>query len=85
MQGFGHVAAQVPLQHSMPSAVQSDDVVQVLGHGSYWTLRHRPAVLRLGSTEPTEVQQISPLVVLQSLLWVQALGHWLAAVQNACL
>jgi hypothetical protein len=44
-------------------------------------LRQSPVTFRFGSSVLTEVQQISPLVVLQSVDWLQAFGHFDAGRQ----
>jgi hypothetical protein len=76
VQVFSQVAEQRPLQQIGADAdVQLDEVVQVLGQLSYFGFKHRPDALRLGSRLRTDVQQISPAVVLQSLLVEQVLGH----------
>jgi hypothetical protein len=80
---FAHVVAHTPLQQSAALAGQSFEVVHDFGHGSYAGLRHRPFVFKLGSIVFTDVQQISPLFVAQSLLDPQAFGHWFAATQIA--
>jgi hypothetical protein len=78
---LAHVAAQVPLQQSSPVDAQSAEVVHAFGQGSFAGLRHKPLAFRLGSTVLAEVQQTSPLVVLQSLDVAHVLGQRLAAVQ----
>lgn len=73
---FWQVEEHRPLQQIRPAEeLQSADVVQVWGQGSYDGLRHRPDAERLGSRLRTEVQQISPLVVLHVVESEQAFGH----------
>jgi hypothetical protein len=85
---FGHVFEQMPLQQSGFVASQSEDTLHVFGQASpprYVGLRHRPAAARSGSSAPTDVQQMSPALVLQSLLALHAFGHSLAGRQIPCL
>jgi hypothetical protein len=81
---LGHVFWQMPLQHNGLVASQSADEPHFFGHACgprYVGLRHRPATFRLGSSTPTESQQMSPWAVLQSLLTLHALGHSFAGRQ----
>ena len=84
---LGHVAAQNPPQQSGVVAVplQSDDWVHALGHGAEVGFRQRPCALRLVSRAATDVQQISPLAVLQPVSEVHAVGQSLAPVQMGVL
>jgi hypothetical protein len=76
VQVFAQVSEQRPLQQSGADIeVQFEELVQVWGQGSYSGFRHRPGTTKVGSRLPTDVQQISPEVVLQSALVAQALGH----------
>ncbi len=77
------VAEQIPRQQSgVPVApAQSSEDVQERGHVAFIGLRHTPSVSRDGSTVDAEVQQISPLPVLQSASAEQPVGHWLSVVQ----
>jgi hypothetical protein len=87
MQLFGQVAAQKPLQQRAAVALpaQSDDVEHVFGQGVDIGFKQRPLELRLGSSAPTDVQQISPLAVLQLVSPAHAVGQLLAAVQMGVL
>jgi hypothetical protein len=78
------VFAHTPAQHSCPVALQSADVVQDFGHGSYIGFKQRPATLSDGSTVFADVQQISPLPVLQSLLVMHPRGQRFAGTQMFC-
>ena len=82
---FAHVCAQRPLQQSGAVRSQSEETLHVFAQGAYWLLRQRPGVLKLGSTVSTDVQQISPWLVAQSVLAVHAFGHLLAGRQMAWL
>jgi len=76
VQVLGQVEAQRPLQHSSPEEEsQSAEELQALGQVSYLGFRHSPDVLRLPSILPTDVQQISPDAVSQSVLEAHALGQ----------
>jgi hypothetical protein len=61
---------------------QSAEVVHAVGQGSYVGFKQTPLALKLGSTVFADVQQISPLVVSQSVLVPHAFGQRLAGVQN---
>jgi hypothetical protein len=79
---FAQVAAQSPLQQSgAEGESQLADESHCFGHGSAAGFKQRPVALRLGSSLPTEVQQISPWRLLQSPSAVQDFGHLLAGVQ----
>jgi hypothetical protein len=79
---FVQVAAQSPLQHrGAVGESQLADESHFFGQGSVVGFKQRPVALRLGSSLPTEVQQISPCRLLQSPSAVQDFGHLLAGVQ----
>ena len=73
---------QMPLQHSSPVDVQSDDCVHAFGHGSKAGSRQSPETLNAGSIFLTDVQQTSPVLVWQVELVVHAFGHWLGGRQT---
>jgi hypothetical protein len=87
---FGHEELQMPSQQMGFAASQSVDWLHTFGQKLapscpvYVGFRHRPGTLRLGSSLPTDVQQTSPFVVLQSLLDEHDFGHTFAAVQMPC-
>jgi hypothetical protein len=72
---LGHVAWQMPLQHSSPVDAQSVDEVHALGYGAYFGLRQRPVAVTVGSTALTDVQHTSPTAVWHSELVAQLFGH----------
>jgi hypothetical protein len=47
--------------------------------------RHKPAAVRVGSSAPIVVQQVSPAVVLHCASLVQLFGQSLAPTQMLCL
>jgi hypothetical protein len=82
-QVLAQVVLQTPLQQiSLLAVLQSLDCVQIRGQGSYVGLRQTPPALTCGSIWWMEVQQISPLAVLQSLLAPHDFGHCEGATQN---
>jgi hypothetical protein len=83
VQNFKQLAAQIPPQQSgvLVSPVQSSDDEHVRGHVAFDGLRHTPSVESAGSTVEAEVQQISPLDVLQSESAEHPVGHSLGVVQ----
>ncbi len=83
VQTLRQLAEQIPRQQSgvEESPVQSSDDVHVRGHVVFDGLRHTPSVESAGSTVDAEVQQISPLLVLQSESAEHPVGHSLCAVQ----
>ena len=84
---WGHVGWHKPSAQQRPPAIaQSVDCVHFVGQGSAsaaFGARQSPVTLalRFGSTLRTDVQQISPIVVLQSELVAQAWGQEFAGVQ----
>jgi hypothetical protein len=80
---FGHVLWQMLLQHSSPVAAQSADAVHGLGHDSNIGLRQSPDVDVASdvSTLFTDVQQISPIAVWQSVLVEHVFGQSLPGRQ----
>jgi hypothetical protein len=82
---LGHVLAQTPLQQSWLVEAQSCEVWQLLGHASKAGFKHTPGTLSEGSRVAADVQQISPVPVLHSELWLQPLGQRLAGMQMAWL
>jgi hypothetical protein len=88
-QDLGHVCAQLPLQQMGFVASQSFDEEHFFGHDGVPAAakagsRHRPLAERLGSSESTVVQQISPEVVAHWLSAVQARGQLPAGKQIGC-
>ena len=83
VQSFGQLAAQIPRQQSgvVGDPLQSSDDVHERGHVAFDGLRQTPSVDSAGSTVDAEVQQISPLVVLQSESAEHPLGHSPCVVQ----
>jgi hypothetical protein len=82
-QTLGQLVEQTPSQQISPAVVrQSDDEVQVVGHGSAVGFRQSPLTARCGSIFLTVVQQISPRLVLQSSLEEQLCGHSDGGKQN---
>jgi hypothetical protein len=84
---FGHVAEQIPSQQIgvVPLEVQSADVLHAFKQGSVAGFKQRPLALRLGSSASTDVQQISPWLLLHSVSDAHDFGHLLAGVQMPCL
>ncbi len=80
---FTQLAAQTPRQQSgaLEAPEQSSDEVQVRGHVALDGFMHTPSVESAGSMVDAEVQQISPLPVLQSASAEHPVGHWLCVVQ----
>jgi len=72
---LGHVAWQMPLQHSSPVDAQSVDDVHALGQGAYFGSRQSPAAVTVGSMALTDVQHTSPSAVWHSELVAQVFGH----------
>jgi hypothetical protein len=77
LQTLVQVAEQMPRQQSgVPVApAQSSDEAHERGHTAFAGLRHTPSVASEGSTVDAEVQQISPLAVLQSASPEHPVGH----------
>ena len=84
---FGHVAEQTPSQQIglVLLELQSEDVLHAFRHGSVAGFKQSPLATRLGSSAPTDVQQISPWLLLQSESRAHDFGHLLAGVQMPCL
>jgi hypothetical protein len=84
----GHgVAPHTPPQQWGAVAAQSLDVVHARGQAVAPTsvgFRHKPAAMRVGSSAPTVVQQVSPAVVLHCASLVQLFGQSLAGTQMLC-
>jgi hypothetical protein len=83
VQTLGQLAAQIPPQQSgvFVAPMQSSDDVHERGHVAFDGLRHTPSVVSAGSTVDADVQQISPVNVLQSESAEHPLGHSFCAVQ----
>jgi hypothetical protein len=82
-QVLAQVFEQTPSQQiSLAVVSQSVDWVQVFGQAAYAGLRQRPVALMCGSICGIEVQQTSPLAVLQSVLAAQAFGQSEGGRQN---
>jgi hypothetical protein len=82
VQVLGQFAAQRPLQQiGVPDdPAQSAEDEHCFGHAVIEGLRHTPVVARPGSSTAAEVQQASPLAVLQSESEEHPVGQSLAAV-----
>jgi hypothetical protein len=80
---LGQLAAQSPWQQIgvVAELLQSAEDVHCLGHAVIDGLRHTPCKARPGSRTAADVQQASPLAVLQSASVEHPVGHSLAAVQ----
>jgi len=83
LQVFAQVVEQTPSQQiSFWAVLQSVDCAQVFGQAAYAGLRQRPVAVMCGSTMGMEVQQTSPLPVLQSVLALQGFGQSDGGRQN---
>jgi hypothetical protein len=81
LQDCGQVAWQMPLQHSSPSERQSLELAHACGHCAYNGFKHRPEAVSDVSSVFAEVQQISPMLVWQSVLVAHCFGHSFAGRQ----
>jgi hypothetical protein len=83
VQLLGQLAAQSPWQQIgvADDPAQSAEDAHCFGHAVIEGFRQTPVVARPGSSRAAEVQQASPLAVLQSASVEQPVGQSLAAVQ----
>lgn len=80
---FGQVAEQMSPQQSgvFSEPAQSESVVHPFGHDVACRQSDCAAMVRLGSSLPTVLQQISPEAVSQSVFCVHVAGQLFSAVQ----